>query len=112
MHGLPVSTQTTTRIVLARNQEDMYPDVNWAVPADSHILAELAAYDGWQTPKNLEINTEFSRQWIGQRCRTYVAHGLAERHDDDPAYRITDLGQQVVNREIDLSRLSTESKSQ
>jgi len=41
--------------------------------------------------KNLEINTEFSRQWISQRCPIYVEHNLAERHSEEPAYRITDL---------------------
>jgi hypothetical protein len=38
----------------------MYPAIEWAVPADPHILDELARYDGWHTPKNLELNTDFS----------------------------------------------------
>jgi len=45
----------------------MYREVKWAVPADPYILQELSKYDGWHTAKNLEINTEFSRQWISQR---------------------------------------------
>ena len=40
----------------------MYPAVDWAVPADPYILEELGKYEGWHTAKNLEINTEFSRQ--------------------------------------------------
>ena len=74
----------------------MYPAIEWAVPADPHILDELARYDGWHTPKNLELNTEFSRQWIAQRCRVFVDHELAARHDSAPAYQITDHGQAVA----------------
>lgn len=74
----------------------MYPAVEWAVPADPYILEELARYEGWHTPKNLELNTEFSRQWVSQRCPIYVDHGLAKRHETDPAYRITDLGVAVA----------------
>jgi ribosomal protein S16 len=58
----------------------MYREVNWAVPADPYILEELGEYDGWHTAKNLEINTDFSRQWISQRCPVFVDHELAERH--------------------------------
>jgi len=83
----------------------MYREVKWAVPADPYILQELSKYDGWHTAKNLEINTEFSRQWISQRCPIYVEHNLAERHSEEPAYRITDLGIQVLDDETDLESL-------
>lgn len=83
----------------------MYPHVSWAVPADPHILEALAAYDGWQTPKNLELNTPFSRQWIAQRCQVYEDHGLAERHDSEPAYRCTDYGKRVVSGSVDFDEL-------
>jgi len=62
----------------------MYREVNWAVPADPYILEELGEYDGWHTAKNLEINTDFSRQWISQRCPVFVDHELAERHEEEP----------------------------
>lgn len=84
----------------------MYPEVDWAVPADPYILGELAKYDGWHTPKNLELNTSFSRQWISQRCPVYVEYGLAERHETDPAYRITALGADVVAGAVSLDELN------
>lgn len=83
----------------------MYREVSWAVPADPYILEEMATYRGWHTPKNLELNTEFSRQWISQRCPVYVEHGLADRHESDPAYRITDEGIAAVNGDIDIEEL-------
>ncbi|WP_135820861.1 hypothetical protein [Halostella litorea] len=79
----------------------MYREVEWAVPADPYILSELAAYEGWHTPKNLELNTEFSRQWIAQRCRVYVEQGLTERHEEDPAYRLTIDGRDIVSEELE-----------
>lgn len=81
----------------------MYRKFNWAVPADPYILTELRAYSGWQTPKNLELNTNFSRQWIAQRCPVLVEHGLVERHQDSPAYRITEHGRELLAEESNFS---------
>ena len=83
----------------------MYRVVEWAVQADPYILEELAKYDGWHTAKNLEINTEFSRQWISQRCPVYVDHDLAERHPEEPAFRITELGSRAVDEDSDIETL-------
>jgi len=88
----------------------MYREVNWAVPADPYILEELGEYDGWHTAKNLEINTDFSRQWISQRCPVFVDHELAERHEEEPAYRLTEFGEQILNGEAEYEELNeTES---
>ncbi|WP_233565466.1 hypothetical protein [Halorubrum sp. Atlit-26R] len=88
----------------------MYREVNWAVPADPYILEELGEYDGWHTAKNLEINTDFSRQWISQRCPVFVDHELAERHEDEPAYRLTEFGEKILNGEAEYEELNdTES---
>ncbi len=84
----------------------MYREVDWAVPADPYILEELGKYEGWHTAKNLEINTEFSRQWISQRCPVFVDHDLAERHDEEPAYKITDYGREVLNGQVSYDELT------
>lgn len=84
----------------------MYRTVEWAVPADPSILEELDAYPRWQTPKSLSLNTDFSRQWVGQRCRVYVEYGLAVRHEEASAYRITDFGRAVVADEIEYEVVS------
>ncbi|WP_225335937.1 hypothetical protein [Halomicrobium urmianum] len=76
------------------------------MPADPYILEELGKYEGWHTAKNLEINTEFSRQWISQRCPVFVDHDLAERHDEDPAYKITDYGKEVLNGQVSYDELT------
>lgn len=68
----------------------MYREVSWEVPADPYILEELGKHEGWHTAKNLESNTSFSRQWASQRCPVFVENGLAERHEDEPAYRIAE----------------------
>jgi hypothetical protein len=84
----------------------MYREVNWAVPADPYILEELGEYDSWHTAKNLEINTDFSRQWISQRCPVFVDHELAERHEEEPAYRLTEFGEQILNGEAEYEELN------
>ena len=83
----------------------MYPEVNWSVPADPYILEEFGKYGGWHTAKNLEINTDFSRQWISQRCPVFVDNDLLERHEEEPAYRITELGKQVLAGDVAYSEL-------
>ena len=84
----------------------MYREVNWAVPADPYILEELGKYEGWHTAKNLEIYTDFSRQWISQRCPIFVDHDIAERHNEDPAYRITELSEQILAGDVEYEELS------
>jgi len=56
--------------------------------------------------KNLEINTDFSRQWISQRCPVFVDHELAERHEEEPAYRLTEFGEQILNGEAEYEELN------
>lgn len=84
----------------------MYRKVEWAVPADPYILEEMSKYEGWQTPKNVEINTKFSRQWVSQRCPVYVEHGVAERYESELAYRITELGVQLVSGEVEYEEFN------
>jgi hypothetical protein len=88
----------------------MYREVDWAVPADPYILEELGKYDGWHTAKNLEINTEFSRQWISQRCPVFVEQNLAERHDEEPAYRITEFGALFLSGDVNPEELNEETE--
>lgn len=88
----------------------MYREVDWAVPADPYILEELGKYDGWHTAKNLEINTEFSRQWISQRCPIFVNQNLAERHDEEPAYRITEFGTRFLSGDVGPEELNEETE--
>ena len=68
------------------------------------LQIRVSNQERWELP-NLEINTKFSRQWISQRCPVYVDHDLAERHPDEPAYRITELGRRAVDDDIDLESL-------
>jgi len=48
---------------------------------------------------------KFSRQWVSQRCPVYVDHNLAERHPEEPAYRITELGHRALDDDTDLESL-------
>jgi len=79
---------------------EMYREIDWAVPADPYILEELGEYAGWHTAKSLELNTDFSRQWVSQRCAEYVERGLADRHPESAAYRLTQLGKDLIAGEV------------
>lgn len=84
---------------------DLYPEVEWAVPVDQHILRELDTY-GWQSPKTLALNLPFSRQWIADRTRVLADYGLLERHEETVAYRITKYGREVVAGNVTADELN------
>jgi DNA-binding IclR family transcriptional regulator len=85
----------------------MYNQVDWMVAADMTILRLLASPKPLElSPGNIAHNTGFSRSHISRRCRMLEEHGLLEVEENgDPFFSITDLGQRVVNREVDPSKL-------
>lgn len=87
------------------NPEDMYREVDWMKPSDYPLLQELNRYNGWHTPKNLSLNLPNTRNWVGQRCRKLEEHGLVERHDSEPGYRITDRGRAFLAGELEPADL-------
>ena len=82
------------------NSDNMHAEVDWLKPSDRPILHEISKYDGWHTPKNVSINTPYTNNWTGQRCRMMANHGLLEKHPDQPGYRITDLGRAFLAGEL------------
>ena len=85
--------------------EDMYRKVGWMKPSDQPILQELDQYEGWQTPKGLSLNVPYSYNWVGQRLREMVNHGLVEKHDEEAAYRVTDMGRSFLAGDLDADDL-------
>jgi len=85
--------------------ESMYGEVDWMKPSDYPILQELAKYEGWHTPKNLSLNLPNTRNWLGQRCRKLEEHGLVERHESEPGYRITENGKRLLRGELEPEEL-------
>lgn len=80
------------------------------MPADVSILQFLdSARDAHgapsiQKPITIALNTGYSRKHTSARCRVLADHGLVERVDTGQ-YRLSELGEGVVNREVDLREL-------
>lgn len=94
------------------NGNSMHREVEWMVPADTSILELLhAARDQrgrhliW-TPNTIGLNTGYSRKHTANRCLVLTEHGLLERLDRG-RYRLSDLGERVLDGEIEPSELST-----
>lgn len=87
------------------DSEDMYREVGWMKPSDQPILQEMNRYDGWQTPKGVSLNVPYTYNWVGQRLRILVEHGLVEKHHEEAGYRITDLGRAFLRGDLDAEDL-------
>ena len=94
---------------MARRRAELgvYSRVDWMMPVDMAILGLLAPPKPLQlTPGNIAVNIEYSRGHVSTRCRVLVDHGLLEVEENgDPYFSITELGQRVLDREVDPSEL-------
>lgn len=95
----------------SENGEDMHRQVDWMVPADPVILRFLYSArtsqgdPSIQTPKTVGINTGYSREHASTRSKVLVDHGLVEQIDLGE-YRLTELGERVLENEIPLVELN------
>lgn len=73
--------------------------------ADERILEHLTQVET-DTPKGMADSgrVRFSRQYIGERCRKLADYGMVQ-HLGNGVYRITEIGDQYLNGEIDASEL-------
>ncbi|MFC7216441.1 hypothetical protein ACFQO4_20495 [Saliphagus sp. GCM10025334] len=83
----------------------MHREVGWMKPADTYILDFMASTDAKLKPASIALNVPYSANWVGQRCRELTSRGLLENFPDDGAYKITEKGKQVAEREIDAEDL-------
>lgn len=87
------------------SDDGMHHEVDWLRPSDRRIVSEISKYGGWIKPASLALNLPFTRKHVADRCRELADHGLIERHADQAAYRITDLGTQFLNDELEPADL-------
>jgi predicted transcriptional regulator len=58
------------------------------------------------TTNNIARNCDLSRQHVTRRTRVLVDKGLLEKDGNGhPFYSVTDLGERVVNRDIEVDEL-------
>jgi hypothetical protein len=78
---------------------------DWMTIADERILEHLNEKET-DTPKGMSDSgrVRFSRQYIGERCRKLSSYGLL-KHLGNGVYRITSVGEQYLDGEIDAAGL-------
>lgn len=87
------------------NQDDMHSRVDWLKPSDWPILSEIEDYGGWIKPATLSLNVPYTREHVARRCKELSEHDLLERHEDTPAYRITNRGCAYLAGDLDAEEL-------
>lgn len=88
-------------------QNDMHSRVDWLKPSDWTIVSEIENYGGWIKPASLSLNLPYTREHVARRCKVLAEHGLLERHEDTPAYRITDMGRDYISGDLDAEGLKS-----
>ncbi|MFB6253041.1 MAG: MarR family transcriptional regulator [Halobacteriaceae archaeon] len=81
----------------------------WMTLADERILEYLTTTET-STPKKMADSGDvrFSRQYIGERCRTLADYGLVQ-HPGNGVYRITEEGQEYLSGDLDAEDLEGDS---
>ena len=87
------------------NQNEMHSRVDWLKPSDYTLVSEIADYGGWMKPATLSLNVPYTREHVARRCKELSEHGLLERHEDTPAYRITEQGRVYLAGDLNADDL-------
>ena len=82
----------------------MRPRVEWMNQTDDRILELLDESGLILSPAVIAVNLEYSRSWISRRISKLVNAGLVETINEG-YYRITDLGRDYLEGEIDVKEL-------
>jgi len=92
---------------MSREDNGVFGDVSWLIPADLAILRLLNSSTMVRLklqPANIAGNVGYNRGHIGKRCRLLADAGLL-RADDDGYYQITETGAEVAEGTADPSRI-------
>lgn len=78
---------------------------DWMTIADERIL-EYLRDNGPNSPKEIseDERMNWSRQYIGDRCRTLHGYGLLEKHGRG-VYALTEKGRKYLEEELDAGDL-------
>lgn len=79
---------------------------DWMKPADDAIL-EYTRDAGEVPPAVIARNIDIHRNYAGQRCLELADSGLLEKREGG-YYRLTDLGREYLDEELDAGALDTE----
>ena len=79
----------------------MRPRVEWITRADDYILELLESTDMALTPRVLAFNLDYSRRYIGDRCRLLLEADLVQKVGEKQGfYRISDKGRAYLRGEL------------
>ncbi|WP_049969776.1 hypothetical protein [Haladaptatus cibarius] len=77
---------------------------DWMKPADDVILEYI--HDAGEVPPAVVArNIDIHRNYAGARCRELTGYGLLEKREGG-YYRITKLGEQYLDEELDADELT------
>ena len=88
----------------------MRQPADWMRPMDDRILEALQTCGLVLSPSIIGYNIGNTREAVGRRLSGLSEYGLVERVDRGK-YEITDLGEQYLDGELDVSELESVEES-
>lgn len=82
----------------------MVERVEWFSPIHYEILDFFDNHGIYISPRDLAVNIDYTRKYVGNECRTLAEAGLLE--NDDGMYRLSDQGRAFLAGEIDADDIS------
>ena len=86
----------------------MRPRIDWMTQADERIMEFLQEKDIVASPSVIAANIDYTGEYISRRCRKLASARLLQRIDASN-YRLTELGEQFLQGEIDASEIKEEN---
>lgn len=86
-------------------KDEMFKQVGWMTPADQEILQVLSS-GLWLSTGNIAKNTGYTSSWVRNRCSEMAERRVLEVDSDgDPFYKLTPIGERIVERDISAREL-------
>jgi len=82
----------------------MRPRVDWMTQADERVMEFLYEKEIVASPVVIGANIDYTGEYLSRRCLKLADAGLIQRVDSSN-YRLTELGEQFLNGEIDADEL-------
>lgn len=83
--------------------ESMVERVEWMSPVHYEVLYFFDEHDIVISPRDLALNIDYTRKYIGQECRKLADAGLLE--NDDGKFSLSDLGREFLAGDLDADEV-------
>jgi len=83
--------------------ESVVERIEWMSPVHYEILEWFSDHDIIISPRDLALNIDYTRKYIGQECRTLTEVGFLK--NEGGKFSLSDLGRQFLAGDLDADEV-------